>query len=507
MRIGLVRILVSLHLIGLTPLAFANVKLPAVFSDHAVLQQDASIPVWGWADSGEEVTISIAGQTKTTKAGADGLWKVSLEKITKGGPHTLEIKGKNTITIKDVLVGEVWLGSGQSNMAMTVNRCKDYEKEKAAANFPQIRMFKEGSSSSTKPQQTGSGSWVVCSPETVGGFSGTAYFFGRELHQNLKVPVGLINSSVGGTPVESWTSYEAQAAVSSLKPVLENWKKLEAEYEPAKAEAKYKEDLEKFQKAKAAGKAPARAPQKPTQPRENNHHPGNLFNGKINPLIPYAIRGAIWYQGENNAGRGIPNLYGDQLSTLINDWRARWGQGDFPFAWVQLPNFHKLQTEPVESTGWVTVREEMTKTLRLKNTGMAVTLDAGEANDIHPKDKQTVGHRLALWALATVYGQKIPHQGPTLAGHETKGNEIILQMKNTDGGLKAQGDSLKGFAIAGADKKWVFANARIDGNRIILSHASVKDPIHARYAWADNTVGNLFNGAGLPAGPFRTDKD
>jgi len=200
-------------------------------------------------------------------------------------------------------------------------------------------------------------------------------------------------------------------------------------------------------------------------------------------------------------------LYGDQLSTLINDWRARWGQGDFPFAWVQLPNFHKLQTEPVESTGWVTVREEMTKTLRLKNTGMAVTLDAGEANDIHPKDKQTVGHRLALWALATVYGHKIPYQGPTLAGHETKNNEIILQMKYTDGGLKAQGDSLRGFAIAGADKKWVFANARIDGNRIILSHASVKDPIHARYAWADNTVGNLFNGAGLPAGPFRTDRD
>ena len=507
MRIGLVRIFVSLHLIGLTPLAFANVKLPAIFSDHAVLQQDASVPVWGWADSGEEVTISIAGQTKTTKAGADGSWKVQLEKLAKGGPHTLEIKGKNTITIKDVLVGEVWLGSGQSNMAMTVNRCKDYEKEKAAANFPQIRMFKEGSGSRTTPQTLGSGNWVICSPESVGGFSGTAYFFGRELHEQLKIPVGLINSSVGGTPVESWASYEAQAKVSSLKPVLENWKKQEAEYDPAKAEAKYKDDLAKYQKAKAAGKAPARAPQKTAQPRENSHHPGNLFNGKINPLIPYAIRGAIWYQGENNAGRGIPNLYGDQLSTLINDWRARWGQGDFPFAWVQLPNFRNLQTEPVEETGWVTVREEMTKTLKLKNTGMAVTLEAGEANDIHPKDKQTVGHRLALWALATVYGKKVPYEGPTLDKHEIKGSQIILKMKNIDGGMRVRGDALKGFAIAGADKKWVFANARIDGDTIILNHDSVKEPMHARYGWANNTVGNLFNGEGLSAGPFRTDKE
>lgn len=506
MKNRVIRMLASTFLVAVCPMTFAEVKLPAIFSDHAVLQQDASIPVWGWADSGEEVTVKVAGQSQSARAGADGTWKLKLGKIARGGPYTLEVQGKNKITIKDVLVGEVWLGSGQSNMAMTVNRSKDYDKEKGEAKYPQMRMFKESSGSNTQPQIQGGGNWVVCSPETVGGFSATAYFFGREIHQTLKVPVGLINSSVGGTPVEAWTSLEAQQKSAALKPVLESWTKADAGFDLKQAESKYKVDLDKFNKAKSAGKA-ARAPQKPAQPRLGSHYPGNLYNGKISPLIPYAIRGAIWYQGENNANRGIPQLYGAQLETLIQDWRSRWGQAEFHFAWVQLPNFHKLQTQPVEESGWVTVREEMTKTLRLKNTGMAVTLEAGEAGDIHPKDKQTVGHRLALWALATVYGHKIPHQGPTLGSHQVKGGEIILQMKDANGGLKAHGDSLKGFAIAGADKKWVFANARIDGDKIILSHASVKEPAHARYGWADNTVGNLFNGAGLPAGPFRTDRE
>ena len=230
-------------LLTLAPLGFCDVKLPAIFSDHAVIQKDVQAPVWGWAEPNEEVTVKIGMQSQSTKAGADGKWKVKLDKLSAGGPHTLEIKGKNNITIKDVLIGEVWLGSGQSNMAMTVNRCLDYEKEKAAANFPQLRMFRESSGVSTQPQFVGTGKWEVCTPETVGGFSGTAYFFGKELHQVLKVPVGLINSSVGGTPVESWTSMEAQKDFKELKPLFDRWQKSDADFSLVKAEAQYKIDI------------------------------------------------------------------------------------------------------------------------------------------------------------------------------------------------------------------------------------------------------------------------
>ena len=495
----------------LAPLGFCDVKLPAIFSDHAVIQKDVQAPVWGWAEPNEEVTVKIGMQSQSTKAGADGKWKVKLDKLSAGGPHTLEIKGKNTITIKDVLIGEVWLGSGQSNMAMTVNRCLNYEKEQAAANFPQLRMFRESSGVSTQPQFVGAGKWEVCTPETVGGFSGTAYFFGRELHQVLKVPVGLINSSVGGTPVESWTSMEAQKDFKELKPLFDRWQKSDADFNLVKAEAQYKIDLEKHKiaakKAKDDGKPIPRVPQKPNQPRLNNHFPGNLFNGKISPLIPYAIKGAIWYQGESNAGKGNAEVYGLQLAALINDWRSRWGQGDFYFAWVQLPNFHKLQTDPIEESGWVTVREEMANTLKLANTGMAITTDVGEANDIHPKDKQNVGKRLAMWALAKAYNQeKIASSGPLFSSHEVKGKEVIIRFTNTNGGLKSSGPELKGFAIAGADKKWKFANARIEGETVIVSSPDINAPLMVRFAWADNPIATLFNGAGIPAAPFRTDK-
>ncbi len=498
-------------LLTLSPFGFCDVKLPAIFSDHAVIQKDVQTPVWGWADPNEEVTVKIGNQSQSTKASADGKWKVQLDKLSAGGPHTLEIKGKNLIKITDVLIGEVWLASGQSNMAMTVNRCLDYEKEQPAANFPQLRMFKESSGVATQPQFVGAGKWEVCTPETVGTFSGTAYFFGRELHQVLKIPVGLINSSVGGTPVESWTSIDAQKNFKELKPLFDRWQKSDADFNPTKAEEQYKIDIEKHKvaakKAKDTGKIIPRAPQKPNTPRLNNHYPGNLFNGKISPLIPYAIKGAIWYQGESNAGKGNADIYGLQLAALINDWRARWGQGDFYFAWVQLPNFHKLQTLPVEESGWVTVREEMANTLKLPNTGMAITTDIGDANDIHPKDKQNVGKRLAMWALASAYHQeKVASSGPFFASHEVKGNEIIIRFTNTNGGLKSSTPELKGFAIAGADKKWMFAKARIDGDTVIVSSPEVKAPLMVRFAWADNPIATLFNGVGIPAAPFRSDK-
>ena len=493
--------------------AQADVRLPAVISDHMVLQQEIAVPIWGWADKGEEVTVSIAGQSMSVKAGADGKWMIKLDKLTSGGPHELLITGKNTLKITDVLIGEVWLGSGQSNMAMTVSRSKDFEAEQAAANLPHIRMFRESSGSATDPQETGSGKWEVCSSESVGAFSATAFFFGREIHKSLKLPVGLINSSVGGTPIEAWTSLPAQKSLSELKPLFARWENATATYDPEKAKTQYDKAFAEWRtaakKARDDGKQLPRPPQPPVNPRRNSHHPAVLFNGKIAPLVPYAIRGAIWYQGESNANSSrdgsSPENYGLQLRTLIADWRGRWGQGDFPVAWVQLPLFQKPQVEPVEETGWTIIREQMLKTLKVPNTGMAITLDLGEANDIHPRDKQGVGKRLAQWALAKVYNQKnVVASGPLPDGYEIDGEEVVLSFRYA-AGLQASGEELKGFAIAGADQKWYPAKARIDGEEVVVWHPDVKQPKAVRYAWADNPDANLINGAGLPASPFRTD--
>lgn len=490
--------------------AQADVKLPAIISDHGVLQREISVPIWGWADPGEEITATLGGQTQKTQADKAGAWTVKFDKLPEGQPLTLEVKGKNALKVSDLLVGEVWLGSGQSNMAMTVNRCNDFEKEQSAAKFPQIRMFKENSAASDQPKIGGAGSWQVCSPMTVGGFSATAYFFGREIYQKVNVPVGLINSSVGGTPVEAWTSWDKQKDQSALKPLFEEWNKKAETFNLKTAEEKYQKDLiawkEATAKAKTDGKTAPRAPTKPVLPRLDSHHPATLFNGKINPLIPYAIRGIIWYQGENNANRGGGVNYGLQLRLLIEDWRARWGQGDIPFAWVQLPNFHKEQTQPVEESGWVTVREEMTKTLVLPKTGMAITLDVGEAGDIHPKNKQDVGKRLAMWALADVYMVKgYSPSGPLYDKHVIKDDQVIISFKHTFGNLAVKGDELKGFAICGADKKWVWAKGKLQGDTVIVSHPDIKQPVAVRYAWADNPVATLYSGLGVPAGPFRTD--
>jgi sialate O-acetylesterase len=491
--------------------ARADVKLPSIFSDHMVLQKNVAAPVWGWADPGEKVTVTIAGQTQTATADAAGNWKLKLGKISADSPLTLTVAGNNTIVIEDVLLGEVWLGSGQSNMQLPVNDVTNAWQEKNSAKFPQLRMFTVARHPATTPQTNCEGKWLVCAPETVGGFSAAAYFFGRELHQKLAVPVGLIHSSWGGTPIETWTSMNRMEAKPELTPVLKNWQKTLHPYDEEKAQAEYVSALEKWTnnaaKLKAEGKTVPPQPQKKGDPRLDKNYPANLFNGMISPIIPYAIRGAIWYQGENNAASDLAKLYSIQLSLMINDWRQRWDEGDFPFAWVQLPNFHPRTTNTVETNynNWCVVREEMLKTLAVKNTGMAITVDVGEANNIHPKNKQAVGHRLALWALAKVYGKEIPYSGPLPDGQKIKGDEIILSFKHTDGGLVAKDGDLKGFAIAGEDHHWVSATARIQGNKVIVSSSEVKSPKAVRYAWAANPDCNLFNGAGLPASPFRTD--
>jgi sialate O-acetylesterase len=484
--------------------ARADVRLPAIFSDHAVLLSGAAVPVWGWADAGEKVEVSFAGQTKTATPDGSGKWMVKLNALKADAkPQELTVKGKNTLTVKDVLVGEVWLGSGQSNMAMTVNRAKDFEKEQAASNLPEMRMFTVISGASEKAEEDCKGVWLVCAPDKVAVFSAALFFCGREIHRTLGVPVGMINSSVGGTPIESWISPEAQAASPELKAFFEETKKAEGKVDIAAQKAVYEKQrakwIEDVKKAKAEGKEPPRAPRDPVALRERKGNIGGLFNGKIAPLIPYAVRGMLWYQGEANTTDPKAPFYQYQLPLLVNDWRKRWGS-EIPFAWVQLPNF----TRPGE--GWPIVREAMLKALKLPKTGMAITIDIGEQKNIHPANKQEVGRRLSLWALSSVYGKKVESaSGPLPAGHEIHGDKITLKFTHADGGLKAKGGDLTGFMVAGEDKQWKKAATQIEGDKVIVCSPQIAKPVAVRYAWQDWPECNLTNGAGLPASPFRTD--
>jgi hypothetical protein len=491
--------------------SLADVKMPAIFSDHMVLQAKAQLPVWGWADPGEKVTVTVGNRRASTVAGADGKWSVKLGSLKTGETLSMTVSGKNTVTIHDVLVGEVWLGSGQSNMEFSVRSANNAEAEAKAAHFPAIRMFTVKKNPSPQPLSDCEGSWAVCTPENVPRFSAALYFFGRELHQQLGVPVGLIHSSWGGTPVESWASLDAQKDQPEMKPLMDSWTtKLAVPFDTAKARAEHDQKMAQWKvaadQAKADGKQGPRQPQMASDPGLNPWRPANLYNGMIAPVVPYAIQGAIWYQGESNAGSLESGaLYHLQLATMIKDWRKRWGT-TLAFGIVQLPEFHSPVAEPVQHTGWVLVRESMLKTLSLPRTGMAVALGLGEANDIHPKNKQDVGRRLASWALDDVYDVAgFAEGGPIVTKHKIRKNEITLIFKNTDGGLGMKGKTLKGFAIAGADKKWVRAEARIDGNNVVVSSPEVPHPVAVRYAWADNPEFSLFNGMGLPASPFRTD--
>jgi len=509
-NVKLNRILVLFAAMLLCPLAMLNaadLKLSALFSDHMVLQRDKPVAVWGWGDPGEQITVEFSGQKQAVKADAAGKWMVKLAPMKANNePQVMLIRGSvgnRQSKIEDILVGEVWLGSGQSNMAMGVGGALDFETEKAAAKLPMIRMFKELSGAAKTASPDASGKWAVCSPETVGGFSATLFFFGRELHRDLKVPVGLINSSVGGTPIESWIAEEVQHSSPELKAGFEEAAKAEAKFDEAKAKADHEKVLARWEeqaaKAKADGKPAPKKPNNPLARRAMRGGDGGLFNGKIAPLIPYAIRGVVWYQGEANTRPGKEELYQYQLPLLVSDWRKRWGD-EFPFAWVQLPNFKR------DGEGWMLVREAMLKSLKAPHTGMAITIDIGEPSNIHPKNKQEVGRRLALWALGDVYGQKVvATSGPLPARHEVKGSEIVLSFTHCDGGLKTKDGELKGFVIAGDDRQWKPAKARIEGDQVIISSPDVSKPVAARYAWADDPECNLYNGAGLPASPFRTD--
>lgn len=494
--------LIAPLLIVATRNANADVKLPSIFTEHMVLQQGQQNRVWGWADEGEEISVAICEQTQKAVADNDGKWMVKLEPLSVGGPHKLTIKGKNCIEFSDVLVGEVWICSGQSNMAWSVSRANDPGLESRAAKYPKIRLISVPQVGTQEPQDDFVGEWQLCSPETVAEFSAVGYFFGRQLHQTLDVPIGLIDNAWGGSACEAWIRRDLLEADEQLKPLMDRWTETEKKYDHEKAMAVYKKRVEQWQQT---GKEPAKRPRPPRNPLTGNHRPSNIYNGVLKPTIGYGIRGAIWYQGESNASRAYQ--YRELFPLMIQSWRDEWGQGDFPFYWVQLADFRDEQPDPTDSD-WAELREAQTMTMsKLANTGEAVIIDIGEGRDIHPRNKQDVAKRLARWALACDYGVEIPYRSPTYKSMENQDGKIVVTFDSVGGGLYTfDVREPIGFAIAGEDKKFVWANARLVGkDKVEVWADEVKKPVAVRYAWADNPVCNLQSRDGLPATPFRTD--
>ena len=623
--------------------SFANVSLPKIFGDNMVLQRNKPIPVWGWADANEKITVQFNRQIKSVKADKSGRWMIKLDNESAGGPYQLIVKGKNAITISDVLVGEVWVCSGQSNMEFAVRSVINADKEIAAANYPLIHHFTVPKNISSMPKDdvTG-GEWKVCSPETAGDFTAVGYFFARELYRELKIPVGLINTSWGGTHSETWTSRKAFensgefknmiAAMPSLNldsvvkvknelmkkrietiqgsfekfTDVESWKNIayddshwprmnlpslweqkgldgldgivwfrkdiNVSAEDADKEASLElsmiddNDITYVNGVKVGSTNAWNAKRKYTIPAgvlkagknviivrvedtgggggiygdaadmkitiENkvqslagdwlfkieslmqgsssvgpNDYPTLLFNAMLNPLIPYAIEGAIWYQGESNADRAYQ--YRQAFPLMITDWRQHWNQGNFPFYFVQLASFNSANGNSKKGSTWAELREAQTMTLSLPNTGMSVTTDIGNDSDIHPKNKQDVGKRLAAIALHNVYEKNIVYSGPVYQSMKVEGNKVILSFTNTGSGLmvKDKDGYLKGFEVAGGDKQFHYAKAVIENDHVVVLSDSVINPVAVRFGWADDAgEDNLFNKEGFPAGPFRTDQ-
>lgn len=648
---GLVRLLrLPVLLLVMVASSWAEPVLPGLFSDHMVLQQGMNVPVWGWAKPGEKITVTIRGIARQTVTAPNGHWKLLLPPMSAGGPFTLTVRGTKTLVLKDVLVGEVWVMSGQSNMNFQLRRATGGEQEVAAAgNYSQIRLFTVPLTSATTPQQNVASSWQLCTPETAGEFSAVAYYFGKELHRKLTVPIGLIHTSWPGTTAEEWTDDASLRSDPALAPILERWHQARSdEKRRAGNLVLFNLEFDDFELVKkGSDQAPSGLPfsnfdeetsrnalggywtydwelakhsgfdlsrngrgEKGTSARisgelaagetslfrttysadgspadlrsyagirfhyrgtgvfkvhslqptitdwdnyatsvftaksdwqvatvlfddlkqagwgkmlpftpqslsglmietlraadDDNRPPSALFNAMIAPLMPYAIRGAGWYQGESNATKAAQ--YRKLLPAMISGWRRAWGIGDFPFLIVQLPNHGSREMQPGDS-GWAELREAQLRTLRvLPNTGLAVTIDVGEADDVHPHDKMHVGHRLAAWALGTTYARPGEYSGPLYESMQVEGNSIRIRFTHTAGKLTTtQGQPLRGFAIAGADSKFHWANATVDGNTVIVSSPDVPAPVAVRYAWVDNPECNLVNSADLPASPFRTD--
>ncbi len=487
-------VFVSLH-------ARADVKLHALFSDNMILQQGMPVPIWGTADNGEKVTVTFAGQTVSTTA-KEGKWSVSLSGLRASAePRVLTVTGNNKLEIKNVLVGEVWIASGQSNMEMALRDCYQPEKDIASAANSNIRLFTVPKLKANQAVEDIKASWQECAPQTVPGFSGVAYYFARDLQKDLGVPVGIIHTSWGGSPAEVWMREGVLSANPEYRrDILDIFPPQQKKYEESIA----KWDAEAAQ-LKPQGKQPSWG--RPW----GIWKPSELYNGMIAPLIPYAIKGAIWYQGESNAGRAYQ--YQALFADMIRNWRLDWHQGDFTFLEVQLAPWDKGKKRSFEEIGktpgdsdWAELREaQVIATRTLPNVGIAVITDVGDKDDIHPKKKEAVGHRLALAGEKIAYRKKIVASGPTFKKLKVRGNKATLSFDNVGGGLEAKNGELTGFAIAGEDKKWVWGKAEIRGDKIVVTSVQVDKPVAVRYGWSDFTIVKMYNRAGLPASPFRTD--
>ena len=479
--------------------AHADVTLPRLLGDHMVLQRGLPVHIWGRAAAGEPVTVEFRGETRSATADPIGQWSVYLPPAEAGGPFDLTIKAGNTIRVRDVLVGDVWVASGQSNMEFPVKGAVNSAAEMARADNPRIRLFHVKNKVGPYPlDDVAAEPWTACTPESVGEFSAVAYFFGRHLLEKAGVPIGLIETSWGGTPAEAWTSQRALSADASLMPVYAEWAKMNDD--AAMHRQLRAKELDRWrsavERAKAEGKEPPGFPWEPNI--DNSWMPSGLYNAMISPLTRFPIRGVIWYQGESNASRERAPLYARLFATMIQDWRHAWGQGDFPFLFVQLANFKAKDAK------WPELREAQRQTLSLANTGMAVTIDIGTPDDIHPKNKQDVGLRLALAARALAYGEKIEYSGPMFRQATPEGKTLRVRFDHTGTGLVAKGSILLGFEVAGADGKFVPADAMIDGTTVKVSSGAVVEPVQVRYGWKDDPGCNLYNAEGLPASPFES---
>ncbi len=495
----------------LVPAVQAAVVPAPVFGDYTVVQRGMPLPVWGTADPGEMVKVSFAGQSHETKAGADGNWQVIFAPLKGGARGNMVFSATNTVEAKDVVAGEVWFCSGQSNMGKDVGTSANAAAEIAAADLPDIRQFQVPPKPATEPQDASflkGATWKPASPETVGKFTAAGYYFAKEIHRKFDVPVGIINSSWGGTRIQPWMPPEVLKADLGYEKMLEG-KKAEIAAWPARKielDQQLKDWEQQSATAKAEGREPPVKPWIPRPPDEGNNMPGQLYNGMIHPLVRFPIRGALWYQGESNAGGGVGGAaeYTRLQMGMVEGWRKAWGIGDFPFYFVQLPNFIAA-----DATGrsWAFFREGQEKSLALKNTGMAVAIDIGDSNDIHPANKQEVGRRLARLAFARTYRQAgMAGSGPVFAGSSVQGDAIHVRFNHAEGGLVAKDpQAVTGFEIAAADGNFQPASANLQGDGVTVRSPEIKVPAFVRYAWINDPQAGLSNKEGLPLAPFRTD--
>ena len=508
---------IIMTLVWACPLA-AEITLPSVIGENMVFQRDADICLWGWADPGENVTVSVDTKSLAATTDINGEWKVVCGPLKPGGPIEVTFKGKNKITLSNVLVGDVWVCSGQSNMEMMVQHCDDPVNEVAQAFYPKIRLFQIKNSVAAEPQKDCEAQWELCRPGTVGNFSATGYYFGREIMRELDVPVGLIHASWGGSAVELWMSGETIETHPDMKKIHDSWKpvirdKKDEILDYYRVMGDWMEDL--YYSLATYGYTPPiedvfkayngsiDPPESPVPIVQVPSIPSWIHNAMISPLVRYGIKGAIWYQGESNAGRAYQ--YRTLFPMLINDWRKQWGQGDFPFLFVQIANYMMSDSQPQES-GWAELREAQLMTLSLPNTAMAVTIDIGNPVDIHPRNKQEVGRRLALGALKVAYGKDIVHSGPLYKSMSVADSKIRIKFTHSGSGLISQaGETVEGFAIAGDDRRFVWAKAVLKDNEVEVWNDGIQNPVAVRYGWGNNPACSLFNKEGLPASPFRTD--